>query len=92
MRLVPSLEDLEDLTADVALEAASRIERDFFLWAMQRATYGSVAKSSRILIKVIVCIARFSLRSLARLSRCLLVRPEGWDRCDIGESRLGATS
>lgn len=49
----------------------------------RRATYVLVAGSSHILIKEMVCIARFSCRSPPRFSRCLLARPE--------ETGIGAT-
>lgn len=48
-----------------------------------RATYVFVEGSSRILIRVMVCMARLSCRSPLRLSRCRLVSP---DEAGIGET------
>jgi hypothetical protein len=79
---VGPFEDLEDLTADDALEAALRVAGGLLLGDL-RATYAFVAESSRIRIKVFVCIARLSCRSPLRLSRCRLVSPE--------EAGIGAT-
>jgi hypothetical protein len=64
VRLVRSFEDLEDLAADVAsrLGCASR---ELLPSLARRATYVLVAGSSRILVGVIVCIARFSWRFLS---------------------------